>query len=67
MSMEGRGAPGGSPRFQEGGTRGERGFLREREPKASVAHIATTTTAVTSALIVATGSKIFQPKLMSWS
>ena len=39
-SVEGCGEPGGSPRSrEEGGARGKHGFPREREPKASVAHM----------------------------
>ena len=41
MSGEGRGEPGGSPRFQEeGGSWGKHGFPHDREPKASGAHAA---------------------------
>ncbi len=53
---------------KEGGSWGKHGFPHGSEPKASDAHeTQTTSSAVMTALIVATGSRIFQPKRISWS
>ncbi len=53
---------------KEGGSWGKHGFPHGSEPKASDAHAThTTNNAVMTALIVATGSRIFQPKRISWS
>ncbi len=54
--------------LEEGGPWGKHGFPHGSEPEASDAHFtATTIAAVTSAFSVAAGSRIFQPKRISWS
>jgi hypothetical protein len=53
---------------KEGGSWGKHGFPHASEPKASDAHDThTTRSAVITALTVATGSRIFQPKRINWS
>jgi hypothetical protein len=64
----GRHAAGAEAIPKEGGSWGKHGFPLGSEPKASDAHDThTTSNAVTTALTVATGSRIFQPKRINWS